>query len=297
MAALAAASVIDGIGAGLRAAIEREATWRSSLRDNYDDDFGQFLAYSDMYGLAGRLGFATAEDAWEANPTIQGSTDPTDFSVVPDGEQAEMELSAAVVRDPCEDCGSDREPGMPCDCARRPEARQPPLSRAVRAARESLDMGDLVIKESPPSMGGMDVYRKGPDYAEDRGDLDKVTFLNERGMDALGEWITNAGRTARRIAAADGYFVGEMFMPGLRTDPRHEGRMGSIVIGGDRGDVWAASASGDDRGVTLTGVEFRTTLDLSGLSPDELREEAEEVIRSSYESVQEDTFAPTRSTA
>lgn len=371
-ASKAAAKTIDGIGAGLRAAIEREAMWQSTLRENYGDDFGAWLAYSDMYGLAGRLGFTTAEDAWEANPTIQGSTDPRDFKVVPAGEPMDIRVDAALGWDPCEDCGSNEEP---CDCRRRAEAKPPTLKapreaiiyepairerlredfwpkvrcsqcgatrlpekmeagsdgkrvclngcriirepstmervkkfiglshrveRAFRAAREMLDMGDLVIKESPPSMGGLDVYRKGPGYAEDRGDLEKVTFLNERGMEELGEWITNAARVARRIATT-AYFVGEVFMPGLRTDPRHEGRMGHVVIGGDRGDVWATSAHADEKdsveGVTLVDVEFRTTLDFSGIGSDELREEAEHVIQGSYDSVQEDTFMPTRSAA
>lgn len=288
-----AVRVIDGIGTRLMAALEREAMWRSTLRDNYDNDFGQWLAYSDMYGLAGRLGFTTAEEAWEANPTIQGSTDPQDFMVVPEDERMELEASAAL-DDPCESCGSDREPCEPCECRRRPEARQPDLATAVRAARSILDMGDIVIKESPPSMGGMDVYRKGTD-AEDRGDLEKVTFLNERGMEELGEWITNASAIARRIAAANAYFVGEVFMPGMRTDPRNEGRMGRIVIGGDRGDVWAASARADERdgaeGVTLVDVEFRTTLDFGGLGPDDLLDEVVQVVEESYDSIQEDTFA------
>ncbi len=72
--------------------------------------------------------------------------------------------------------------------------------------------------------------------------------------------------------------------------------MGSIVIGGDRGDVWAASAHADERdgveGVTLVDVEFRTTLDLAGRPDNELREEVEHVIRDSYDSIQEDAFMP-----
>ncbi len=136
-----AVRVIDGIGARLMAAIEREAMWRSTLRDNYDDDFGQWLEYSDMYGLAGRLGFVTAEEAWEANPTIQGSTDPRDFKVVPDGGRMDLKVDAALGWDPCEECGSNEEP---CECRRRAEARQPDLTRAIRAARDTLDMGDLI---------------------------------------------------------------------------------------------------------------------------------------------------------
>ena len=117
--------IIDNIGVGLRVAIEREAMWRSTLRNNYDDNFSQWLSYSDMHGLAGRLGFATAEEAWEANPTIQGSTDPQDFKVVLEGEQMDMQLQAALGWDPCEQCGSNEEP---CSCRLRPAPSQPPMS-------------------------------------------------------------------------------------------------------------------------------------------------------------------------
>lgn len=66
--------------------------------------------------------------------------------------------------------------------------------------RKQLDLGDLVVKESPPSMGGLDIYRKGPAYATDPTDLAKITFLNEMGMDALGTWIR--GSAYHRASAA-----------------------------------------------------------------------------------------------
>lgn len=55
--------------------------WKCRLRKNYDS-FEQFKHYSEMYGLAQRLGFKTPEDAWSANPVIQGSVSPEDFKVV-----------------------------------------------------------------------------------------------------------------------------------------------------------------------------------------------------------------------
>ena len=54
--------------------------WRAKLRKVYKD-FDEFEAYSDIYGLAKRLGFADAQDAWEINPTIEGSTDPSDYRI------------------------------------------------------------------------------------------------------------------------------------------------------------------------------------------------------------------------
>ena len=52
--------------------------WQGKLRKQYAN-FREFYAYSDTYGLAERLGYDSAEDAWKANPKVQGSTNPDDF--------------------------------------------------------------------------------------------------------------------------------------------------------------------------------------------------------------------------
>ena len=57
--------------------------WVMRLQDNYDSDFEQFEGYCGAYGLLPRLGFEDAQAAWDANPMIQGSTNPADFKVVP----------------------------------------------------------------------------------------------------------------------------------------------------------------------------------------------------------------------
>lgn len=62
--------------------------WQTSLRENYDNDFDSFEAYSETYGIAERLGFDSAQEAWDANPTIQGSVIPSDLRVVTDAEIA-----------------------------------------------------------------------------------------------------------------------------------------------------------------------------------------------------------------
>jgi hypothetical protein len=55
--------------------------WKDSLQKNYSS-FEEFEAYDRIYGLSKRLGFSSAEEAWEANPMIQGSTNPTDYKKV-----------------------------------------------------------------------------------------------------------------------------------------------------------------------------------------------------------------------
>jgi hypothetical protein len=63
-------------------------SWRMPLRKNYDNNFEQWEMYDRNYSLAQRLGFNSAEEAWEANPVIQGGVDPADFSVVGSAKNA-----------------------------------------------------------------------------------------------------------------------------------------------------------------------------------------------------------------
>jgi hypothetical protein len=44
--------------------------------------YKEFESYDEMFGLARRLGFDTAQDAWDENPTIQVSVNPDDFCKV-----------------------------------------------------------------------------------------------------------------------------------------------------------------------------------------------------------------------
>lgn len=71
--------------------------WRSKLQLNYRN-FEEWERYSELYGLSKRLGFASAREAWDANPTIQGSTNPADFSVVtpPKPKNSKRILSVTV---------------------------------------------------------------------------------------------------------------------------------------------------------------------------------------------------------
>ncbi len=55
--------------------------WQCKLQENYADQ-EEFERWSDMYGLAQRLGYEDTEDCWNDNPTIQGSVIPDDFRVV-----------------------------------------------------------------------------------------------------------------------------------------------------------------------------------------------------------------------
>jgi len=56
--------------------------WQCKLRESYENSYAQFLRYDEIYGIAQRLGFTSAEEAWEKNPTIQGSVNPSDLRVV-----------------------------------------------------------------------------------------------------------------------------------------------------------------------------------------------------------------------
>jgi hypothetical protein len=55
--------------------------WQCKLRENYDD-FADFEQYCGEWNLHVRLGYGSAEAAWKANPTVQGSVIPSDFRKV-----------------------------------------------------------------------------------------------------------------------------------------------------------------------------------------------------------------------
>jgi len=55
--------------------------WRGRLQDNYVH-LAEFKSYSELYDLHHRLGFRTAKAAWESNPVVEGSVNPTDFRKV-----------------------------------------------------------------------------------------------------------------------------------------------------------------------------------------------------------------------
>lgn len=56
--------------------------WRNRLQLNYTG-FDEFQQYAELYGLHTRLGFETVKQAWDANPIIEGSVNPSDFILSP----------------------------------------------------------------------------------------------------------------------------------------------------------------------------------------------------------------------
>jgi hypothetical protein len=55
--------------------------WRGPLRTVYAS-FEEFKSYCDIYNNHKRLGYKTPESAWRYNPTIEGSTNPSDYCKV-----------------------------------------------------------------------------------------------------------------------------------------------------------------------------------------------------------------------
>jgi len=68
-------------------ASSHRATWEDRLQNVYDGGFEEFKAYSDTWGLARRLGYESAEAAWQDNPLVTGSVDPKDYGVVGEGRK------------------------------------------------------------------------------------------------------------------------------------------------------------------------------------------------------------------
>ena len=55
--------------------------WQKRLREEFSN-FSEFRWMSRSYKLAQRLGFASPEEAWNANPLVQGSANPEDYCLV-----------------------------------------------------------------------------------------------------------------------------------------------------------------------------------------------------------------------
>jgi len=54
--------------------------WKARLQSVYDSK-EEWLAYSDIYGLAKRLGYSDPHQVWEENPMVQGSVNPKDYKL------------------------------------------------------------------------------------------------------------------------------------------------------------------------------------------------------------------------
>ena len=55
--------------------------YQCRLQSNYSS-FEEFEGYCENYGNHKTLGFDTPQEAWDVNPIIQGSTEPSDYRVV-----------------------------------------------------------------------------------------------------------------------------------------------------------------------------------------------------------------------
>ena len=55
--------------------------WQARLQSVYDSE-AEWLAYDEIYGLAGRLDYSDPQQAWQDNPLIQGSVNPSDYQRV-----------------------------------------------------------------------------------------------------------------------------------------------------------------------------------------------------------------------
>jgi hypothetical protein len=71
--------------------------WSGPLQNEYSD-FEEFERYDEMYNLSHRLGFDSAQEAWDANPNVKGSTDPNEY-----GRANESDMDESC--DDMQECG------------------------------------------------------------------------------------------------------------------------------------------------------------------------------------------------
>lgn len=54
--------------------------WKSKLQNVYSS-LEEFKSFCSLYKIHKRLGYSSMKKAWEENPTIQGSVNPSDLQV------------------------------------------------------------------------------------------------------------------------------------------------------------------------------------------------------------------------
>jgi len=55
--------------------------WRTRLGNNYKS-YADWKYNAEMWGLDSMLGFKSPREAWDANPVVEGSVNPSDFRKV-----------------------------------------------------------------------------------------------------------------------------------------------------------------------------------------------------------------------
>lgn len=61
--------------------------WQQRLRSVYSNNKANWLAAAETYGLHLKLGYQDAEEAWEENPLVQGSVQPSDYCKIVKGKR------------------------------------------------------------------------------------------------------------------------------------------------------------------------------------------------------------------
>lgn len=78
--------------------------WRGRLQDQYSS-WDEFKNCAIIWGLVKRLGYNTEREAWEDNPVVEGSVNPSDYRRVAfetrDAVIGELERIGFVATDPC----------------------------------------------------------------------------------------------------------------------------------------------------------------------------------------------------
>ena len=56
--------------------------WQAKLQSVYQNK-AEWIEYCSVYNIHLRLGYKNPENAWKANPTVQGSVNSSDFRKAP----------------------------------------------------------------------------------------------------------------------------------------------------------------------------------------------------------------------
>ena len=89
------------------------------------------------------------------------------------------------------------------------------------------------------------------------------------------------------------YKLDSLWLPHMSVNERYQDDLGKIVVGGDKGDVYAKYAENKNGGVLLSDVELHWGFNIT-LTDDEIYEEIDQIVSECWDSIGEDTFIPTK---
>lgn len=126
--------------------------WKMRVRKSYSS-LDELKRYDEIYNIASRLGYSSAEELWEKNPVIAGSVNPSDLRVVQEEEKQPWEMTRDEFIAQAQADGKKGSPDVPL--ARSQGDKHENI--VTQAVKDGKAVPDEVLKDYPQFKAGAKV--------------------------------------------------------------------------------------------------------------------------------------------